>query len=359
MNPFIAFCLYVAARVFVQYLKSRPDDSQTADSLRFLLAAMNALKRKNPLTESFLVQLDVDLEVLGSRIPKLKAAFPRSSDVVSTAGQAVLGDVRHADARQPLSGLVIPPLRQGAPCAEGDGVKGIMSYRNECVFMKSAEDDANPANAPDLTEGETENTRTSVSSSAGMGSGWLGADQQLPTRERSAAHSPAFAAMTGVQFSNPNINPVLSTSSGFGRSENGETNDASTSPDGLSNRPTPNSSTASDPRQGLGAGRMSGSGRNSFEASPAPSHGNLGSRSQSEMERNVDAFFNNPSNGFTLGSGMTPLMTAETPGGDFAVPQGWGMPGQTGMTPVAEGVLRNLMQMGTMEGMDLGWDSNQ
>jgi hypothetical protein len=83
INPFISFCLYVAARVFVQYLKSRPDDSQTADSLRFLLSAMNALKRKNPLTESFLVQLDVDLEALGMRIPKLKAAFPRSTDSVS------------------------------------------------------------------------------------------------------------------------------------------------------------------------------------------------------------------------------------------------------------------------------------
>ena len=82
MNPFLSFCLYVAARVFVQYLKSRPEDSQVADSLRFLLAAMNALKRKNPLTESFLVQLDVDLEALGARIPTLRTAFPRASDSV-------------------------------------------------------------------------------------------------------------------------------------------------------------------------------------------------------------------------------------------------------------------------------------
>lgn len=44
---------------------------------------MNALKRRNPLTESFLVQLDVDLEALALRIPKLKASFPRSSDSVS------------------------------------------------------------------------------------------------------------------------------------------------------------------------------------------------------------------------------------------------------------------------------------
>jgi hypothetical protein len=83
MNPFVSFCLYVAARVFVQYLKSRPDDSQTGDSLRFLLSAMNALKKKNPLTESFLVQLDVDLEGLGMRNPKYKPIFAYSEDNVS------------------------------------------------------------------------------------------------------------------------------------------------------------------------------------------------------------------------------------------------------------------------------------
>lgn len=82
MNPFISFCLYVAARVFVQYLKSKPEDSSVQDALRFLLSAMNALKKRNPLTESFLVQLDVDLEVLASRIPKLKNAFPKSTDIV-------------------------------------------------------------------------------------------------------------------------------------------------------------------------------------------------------------------------------------------------------------------------------------
>lgn len=67
MNPFISFCLYVAARVFVKHLDETPKDSPVSDSLRFLLKAMNALKKKNPLTESFLVQLDVDLEAMGLR----------------------------------------------------------------------------------------------------------------------------------------------------------------------------------------------------------------------------------------------------------------------------------------------------
>ncbi|KAL5393194.1 hypothetical protein DPSP01_000025 [Paraphaeosphaeria sporulosa] len=65
MNPFISFCVYVAARVFVQYLKTRPKDQQMHASLQFLLTAMQALRRKNPLTESFLVQLDLDLESAG------------------------------------------------------------------------------------------------------------------------------------------------------------------------------------------------------------------------------------------------------------------------------------------------------
>ncbi|KAF2668054.1 hypothetical protein BT63DRAFT_426889 [Microthyrium microscopicum] len=65
LNPFLAFCLYVAARVFVQYLKWRPTDQSMIASLQFLGTAMHILKRKNPLTESFLAQLEVDLEGTG------------------------------------------------------------------------------------------------------------------------------------------------------------------------------------------------------------------------------------------------------------------------------------------------------
>lgn len=77
LNPFISFCLYVASRVFVQYLKSRPKDTQVRASLQFLLSAMHAIKRKNPLTESFLVQLDVDLEGAGlENTSALRASLP-------------------------------------------------------------------------------------------------------------------------------------------------------------------------------------------------------------------------------------------------------------------------------------------
>ena len=68
MNPFIAFCLYVAARVFVQYLKKMPNDQEVRQSLEFLLAAMRVIQGKNPLTESFIVQLKMDIEGSGLNI---------------------------------------------------------------------------------------------------------------------------------------------------------------------------------------------------------------------------------------------------------------------------------------------------
>jgi hypothetical protein len=79
MNPFISFCVYVAARVFVQYLKNRPKDQQMNSSLQFLLQAMQALRRRNPLTESFLVQLDIDLETAGLLTPDLRRFMAKST----------------------------------------------------------------------------------------------------------------------------------------------------------------------------------------------------------------------------------------------------------------------------------------
>lgn len=65
MNPFIAFCLYVGARVLVQTLKRNPGDQEIRASVEFLLNAMNILKRRNPLSESFLMQLSLELEGSG------------------------------------------------------------------------------------------------------------------------------------------------------------------------------------------------------------------------------------------------------------------------------------------------------
>ena len=66
----------------MQYLKSRRTDTTVRSSLQFLLSAMSALKAKNPLTESFLVQLEVDLEGSG-----LDIKIPPSSYALKVPGE--------------------------------------------------------------------------------------------------------------------------------------------------------------------------------------------------------------------------------------------------------------------------------
>ncbi|OHE90981.1 fungal specific transcription factor [Colletotrichum orchidophilum] len=340
MNPFISFCLYVAARVFVQYLKSRPDDSQTADSLRFLLSAMNALKRRNPLTESFLVQLDVDLEALAMRIPKLKTAFPRSGE--SPGSNSGNGGVK------------------GPVCDDPEGVQGIMSYRNECHFMKTVGDDGNAASAPNIVEPGQNNEAAPTSASTGFGGqGWLSAEQAMPYGANGTnnlpMHGSSLTPSSGSMYDKSGSSSGRIT--GFGQSESSGDNNISGSPDGdQSNRPTPNS-TSSDPRVGIAVG-LDGSGRNSFDANSATAQPNTNPRGSAD----VNASFFNDAGSFGIRTGLTPnqrFSMPETPGADFGMSNGWGdLQGQTGMTPVAEGVLRSLMNMGPMDAMDLSsWDA--
>lgn len=367
MNPFISFCLYVAARVFVQYLKSKADDSAVQDALRFLLTAMNALKRRNPLTESFLVQLDVDLEVLGARIPKLRNAFPRSTESVSPNDHCFFDKV--ADNPQPAPKSAWE--RPGAECqptteqegAGPNGTAGIMAYRNECQFLRGMEDDGNPVNGPDITD--TDNSAAGVSqtpSSTGLTSqSWHG-DQttsSLPTRERGPGNSP-YPHMHGLM-------PMPGTGYEMDTSSNGL---SGTSPEGQSNRPTPNSGSSADQRGqnslapgSAGLHRNSSSGRTSFEASPAASHPKT-AQGDIEAAASAASFFNDlpPGSGAfglgpdVVGTGMTPRFSMGDAGGGNEY-GGWEMPGQTGMTPVAEGVLRSIMNMGPMDTMDIGWDT--
>ncbi|KAM4059404.1 fungal specific transcription factor [Hirsutella rhossiliensis] len=329
MNPFISFCLYVAARVFVQYLKSRPDDAQTTDSLRFLLSAMNALKRRNPLTESFLVQLDVDFEALATRIPKLRNAFPRPGD---SPGLANTGN---------------PAAKARTACDDPDGVQGILAYRNDCHFLKVP---GNDGGAQDLAEAQGDSQGPSPS---GFGQAWLPADQ------------PSMPGLT------PTSGPVHdrngSTSggplSGFGDG-GGDKAETRESPEaGQSSGPTPKSSGAgSDGRSHLapGAAMGGGSGResSSFRASPiSPQQSMMGAGAGMDVGGGAAGFFGGLSGFTTTGGSMG--------GGEAAAAfgmasNGWpDMGGQaSGMPPLGEGVLRALMNMGPMDAMDLSsWDS--
>ncbi|CBF75691.1 hypothetical protein AN3650.2 [Aspergillus nidulans FGSC A4] len=52
----------VSSMDMTKYLKFRPDDTAARSSLQFVFVVLEALKNHNPLTESFLVQLEVDIE---------------------------------------------------------------------------------------------------------------------------------------------------------------------------------------------------------------------------------------------------------------------------------------------------------
>ncbi|PHH59761.1 hypothetical protein CDD81_2599 [Ophiocordyceps australis] len=303
MNPFISFCLYVGARVFVQYLKSRPDDAQATDSLRFLLSAMDALKRRNPLTESFLVQLDVDLEALATQIPKLRDSLQRpgrSPDIASASRFAKTDQV----------------------CDVSEGP--LADYRANCLMSKmSASGGHQAAMAGDMAEAQVDS----------FGQAWLSAEQQAA----GASHDKSASLQ-----------------------------DARPSPDaGQSNGPTPNSSgTASNGRAAahLAAGPLGGA---SFAASPMASHQRMLHHQHpgDAMDTSDHTSFFGDMNAFPISSGVDGGLegqpTGTAPG--FAMsPGAWtGINSQhsANMQPVGEGVLRALMNMGPMDAMDLSsWD---
>jgi hypothetical protein len=327
MNPFISFCLYVAARVFVQYLKSRPEDNQTGDSLRFLLSAMNAMKSKNPLTESFLVQLDVDLESLGLRVPKFRTL---AQNLSGNASQ-LAGFTRNADGTITDQCAAILKIVDDSDYAENEGQQGEGNTENV-----NRDREGNSAIDPALKDATASYEPLS----------WMNGDTGLPVR--STVHP---VAMLGVlnSISSSSSYEVFPRRDGFVQSESSNTADMD-----LSDRPTPNSSTASDTRsnlQGNNKGQSDRSSHASFEASPVSSH--------DSHNRSAAAFFNHTPD-FTSGvsgTGLTPNSNFSMPAtpasrNDFAVPNGWELSNQ-GLTPVGEGVFRELMGMGPM---DMGWD---
>lgn len=140
---------------------------------------------------------------------------------------------------------------------------------------------------------------------------------------------------------------------------NDNMNNVSVSPDAgpASDRPTPNSSTSASDRQQTNSsnGTQCASGRNSFETSPA----------SSSAQRHLPSIFDDMPSG-EMPTGLTPgrhFGAPETPKVDSTDPAGagdfsWDSFGAgAGMTPMSEGVLRTMLQMGPMETMDLGWDN--
>lgn len=219
----------------------------------------------------------------------------------------------------------------------------------------------------------------------GAGSlGWLGPESRLPTRDRSSTgHSPIFQMPPGT-YPDAADGGMMGASTGQtvsmqgyaqGDGGGGDMHElSSTSPgDGLSSRPTPNSSVASEQRQTLAPPGQTGPGHmrsaaGSYDAGPAsPSHG-IGGKSggAGRMGQTAGGYYASEypsqpsmsSTGLSGGGGSLGGMMPAPSSDGYTMSAGWSLPAQTAMTPVSEGVLHTIMQMGPMETMDLGWDSN-
>ena len=328
------------------------------DSLRFILLAMNALKRRNPVTESFLVQLDVDLEALGTRIPKLKELFPRNGDVTKLRHGFPTGSCKKEGSKDSSEG-------------------GISVCRNECHFMKMVDDDGSQATAPKVVP-HSESSRpsrqkqpescvpsTSTATSFYSGQTWSpGGQQELPKRERgnigcggSGDGETLQQQIAGIMVQpTPHVNLLDKSNTSTSGGATSDSNDLSLSPEAdLSNRLTPNSSTVSDQFLGcncagnLAAGPINASGSSSFSPSPTAASQPL----NISPEEGTGVFSTPP---FPLRhTGMTPSQRFSVPDIQAA---SWQMPAEaeTAATPVAQGVLRDLMNMNNLEMMDMSWD---
>lgn len=204
------------------------------------------------------------------------------------------------------------------------GGGGLLAYRHANVGSDNPPDAHQPENHHPI------NGRQLVDEFAGQN--WLAGEQSSATRNQNTSNNNCNHAT---------IPPIMFP--GFVEGTGSDSNDisASSNTDGPSNRPTPNSSTASDNRQSAtGPGQMANSSsRRSFDTSPIGSHQSLGP--QAEIDATTAAFFQ-------MGGGGTGM----TPDQGFTLPDNWA--GQNDMTPVADGVLQHLLDVR----MDLGWDSN-
>ncbi|KAK4959473.1 hypothetical protein LTR10_004278 [Elasticomyces elasticus] len=322
MNPFISFCLYVAARVFVQYLKSRPKDTQVRASLQFLLSAMHAIKRKNPLTESFLVQLDVDLESAGLEDARqLRAAAPKlgTSEPTVNGGCAFTVGMQQADT---------------ANCKPTYGDQGLSLYNDPARTSSIVPPASTNINSLDYTSAEMSDYISGTSA------------YELPSRQR----TPGSLHTTNTRSPTQGImgGPI----------------DMDLSPDGSNDQSTPNSSNNSQP---MASSRTSYTG---YSPQNVQQHDlNAIGAMNADPNHTLPNTFLFDVNNFDSGMGQ------QSQGG-FVLPENWSAghtgftPGPSGMTPgpgtgMTPGAMNDMMNMsdadwnqmlGTFEGNN-NWDA--
>ncbi|KAK0645327.1 Tropolone cluster transcription factor tropK [Lasiodiplodia hormozganensis] len=323
MNPFISFCVYVAARVFVQYLKNRPGDGQMNNHLQFLLQAMQALKKRNPLTESFLVQLDLDLVGTGIMSPFGSSTDPRPPATVPVNTDGV-GCCPVFELRESQSDAA--PINTFHRGSDATGTKSHLSNSTG----------TEPTPGPPFHLAQQVNMDTEA-----MPFTYSPKDQHvfdLPSRQRTPSAVTPREMQTGqTQFSRS-----------FGRAERA-TSDMDLSPDGSGENPSPSNSGNS---QNVASSRSSYSTPSDRQSKPQRQSygGNVAGLSVM-----ADNGSNAPNNNFTFtttSDDFEQLFYTSTSGvGEWDMSGGAGM---TGLTPMSESAWTQMLDGGGWEGFGPG-----
>jgi hypothetical protein len=216
--------------------------------------------------------------------------------------------------------------------------------RNECTYMRLPEEIAEDGPAIPASMNPDTNSRNGSDS-------WDPIFR--PNPEQSSSVRDTLEQLV-IHTEPPIYEPFASNrnnNANSGSSYNG--GDTGLSPDtanSSSNRPTPSSTTPSDTRPNQ-QNKRTRSGNGSHETSPLPVP-----PTDPQHRAPMQHFFPE-ANDFRVisGTGMTPenFTMAETPGRSFDVP-GWENISHnqtTGLTPVGEGVFRQLMGLGSMDPM--------
>ncbi|KAF7951445.1 hypothetical protein EAE96_006754 [Botrytis aclada] len=332
MNPFISFCLYVAARVFVKHLDDTPKDSPVSDSLRFLLKAMNALKKKNPLTESFLVQLDVDLEAMGLRNNNKFNDGPWNETLLGSKDTGVPG----------MGTTVIAPSDQ-----PGCNLVHFIEGGGPDTLRVIGDSPTNLQETSHSISADTEQEIRRTSTSPRVDPFPRGFDVEQRGWPRSNGQPQGRDLRRGVPVSQSR-EPSGNTYSHDGTSTGMRTG-LSSNTGNSSNNPTLTST--SDVRPSNIQHGQTTTNTGSYETRPAPDADREG--------RLIDAFFSTSPgyNNIPAGSNISSAAYSipETPGRTYIIPDTWPQHPTTELTPVGEGVFRHMMGLGPMDPMDI-WD---
>lgn len=251
-------------------------------------------------------------------------------------------------------------------CHSAQSRAAILAYRNECQFMRVAEDNGNPVQAPNLVDPLPQSDPATAAAAAAssqspvndalLAANWLNANDR-PTSGLSMSSGMVLTPLSGLSataeapFNNQDggsadVMDIPISTDGVASSSAHHTPTASTTPEAMAH------ATGQQQTGAMGTRVRAGSTRSSYEAT--------GNGRDATAAATTQTFFPN-SNAYGMPQPINTARFGHAPAtsGDEYVTSWADVSTAPSMTPIAEGVLRSLMNLGPMDAMDLSsWDQH-